>query len=279
MIKKFFVPRRSFGAGLALCALVVLSAVLFFGFGAHEAQAAFPSVAATATSTDATAVTSHTVTLPSGIVSGNLLIVLFDSNSASTVTDPTGWTQFITQASGPYQRRGWYRQADGSEGSTLTVITSVASQSAHNSYRITGAENPATQAPQSALVGIGGAATTIDPPSLTPTGGAKDYLWIAIAFHNSANSGAVNAAPTNYSTLLSATVATLVGLGSAQRQLNASVEDPGTIGISASVGRRAGATIAVHPAEVTVAVTTSRVRIRLGKVKIKIRRLIIRLRQ
>ena len=219
---------------------------------------AFPVVETTNTSQESSAVTTHTVSLPSGIVSGNLLLLFIDTNTATTVTGPSGWTELWAQSSGPYLRRGYYRQADGTEGTTVTFSTSVASQSVHISYRISGAENPSTQVPEAAVLGAGGSGTTIDPPSLTPTGGAKDYLWIAGASHNSASSGAVNAAPTNYSSLLTSTVATLVGNGTAQRNLNAASENPDTVGISASVGRRLGFTVAVHPAagnDINVALT------------------------
>jgi hypothetical protein len=218
----------------------------------------YPQVATTNTSSTSTASKSHSVSLPSGIQSGDLLIVLFNSNSASAVNQPSGWTEFLTRSSGPWISKGYYRKADGTEGSTLTITTTAGTSSVHISYRITGAADPAVQAPEQANVGEGGSAATLNPPSLTPTGGPKDLLWIAVGFHNSANTGAVNAAPTNYGTLQASTVSGTVGIGSAHRALNASTEDPGTFSVSASVGRRGGATIAVHPAaSVDIQVTVS----------------------
>src|SRR3990172_9436389 len=148
-----------------------------------------PQVSATNTSVNNTAGTQHTVSLPTGVQSGDLLIVVFGykNGTSQTINWPGGWTQFFrsdrTTTVGVVAA---YRQADGSEGSTITVGTSGSIKTSHNSYRITGAENPLKPPPQSSAPN--GTSPPPAPPSLTPTGGAKDYLWIAVETHNQTSS-------------------------------------------------------------------------------------------
>ena len=37
--------------------------------------------------------TSHTVTFPSGLTAGDLMVCFFCRNSSNTITDPAGWTE------------------------------------------------------------------------------------------------------------------------------------------------------------------------------------------
>jgi len=83
-----------------------------------------------------------------------------------------------------------------------------------------------------------------NPPNHTPSGGADDYLWIAVRHGGSA--ATVSAAPTNYTDLRTAfTGANSNNVAIAERELNASSEDPGafTIVSSTNVVR----TVAIHP--------------------------------
>lgn len=211
---------------------------------------AFPSVAATNTSVEDSDVEDHTVSLPSGIVSGNLLKSIFSVDAAGITVDwPAGWVE-ILQASVQFVTIAVaYRDADGTEGATIEVMTNDFEQSSHCSYRITGHEDPDTQAPEISSNAFG-VSTTPNPGSLTPTGGAKDYLWLAVHAHDmGAEITTTDAFPTSYSNGISIEGAntTGTGVGCAERQLNASSEDPGTFTISA-VQRWNAATIAVHPA-------------------------------
>jgi hypothetical protein len=230
----------------------------------------YPVVAATNTSATTTASTSHTVSLPTGISSGNLLIAMLSGyyGSGGTGVDiswPSGWTEFFEQDadSGTLHLAvaGAYRQADGTEGASITVTTNLSVLAAHNSYRITGAANPATQPPQAAAVSYTSAGNTIDPPSLTPTGGAKDYLWLAVAGWRRTGVN-YSSGPTNYTNRIegnSGGYANGTKLDSFMRSLNASSENPGAITLNSSTPEvRAGVTIAVHPAaSVDIQVTVS----------------------
>jgi hypothetical protein len=215
-----------------------------------------PQVAATNTSVNNTANTNHTVNLPSGIQSGNLLIVIFgfDGGTNQTITWPIGWTSFFrSDRSTVVGVAAAYRQADGSEGSTITVQTSANTRSSHNSYRITGAADPATRPPESAA--SNGNSTTPNPPSLTPTGGAKNYLWIALETNNDGTI-TITAYPANYSGGIQANGDLNASTtGSAARQLNAASEDPGTFTITGTGIAWAAGTLVVHPAVPSVDIT------------------------
>jgi len=209
----------------------------------------FPTIAATATSQEPDDTLTHTVSLPAGIQSGDLLIVIFSEDAIPTITFPnegTDWIVLKDLNSGATGNRIkiCYRNADGGEGASITVTTGTVQQSAHCAYRITG--HSTSQAPECST-GATGATANPDPDSLTPTGGAKDYLWIAL--HGNDRNRTTSAYPTNYD-LSQITIISdgSGGAGAAMcgRNLNASPEDPGTFTISAS-DQWCAATVAVHP--------------------------------
>lgn len=215
---------------------------------------ASPAVAATNISSIDTAGTSHTVSLPASISAGDLLIVIFGWTAAlpQTITWPAGWTPitgFKTENSTVVGFDAAYRQADGGEGASISVTTSGSTKTAHNTYRITGHIDPATQAPEAAT-GATGASNQPGPPSITPTGGSKDYLFLAVGCSDGESTFTV--APTNYTDMiqdntgLTGAGSTNCFTGSARRQLTASTEDPAGFTIGASLSWVAQ-TIAVHP--------------------------------
>ena len=217
---------------------------------------AAPTVDATNTSIHDSDVTSHTVSLPAGISSGDLLIVIFAVDANPGVTWPGGWTEIaeVLQVASVTLAVA-YRQADGGEGATITVTSGTAKKSAHTTYKISGHENPATQAPEMST-GVNGFGTNPDPDSLSPTGGSKDYLWLAVHAHDGIQT--TDAFPTNYTNGISSEGTNAVasaGAGSAERQLTTATEDPGAFTISNNE-QWAAATVAVHP--VGAGVTTRR---------------------
>lgn len=218
---------------------------------------AFPAVQATNTSTETdTATTSHTVNLPGSISSGDLLIIWFGIAfpDGQTITWPGGYTQFasgIETGGGDAAVYVAYRQADGTEGSTITVTSSAGTRSAHVSYRITGHENPSTQAPEGA--GANATNSQTDTPNLTPTGGAKDYLWFSGA-GRTADDVSTLSAPTNYGNIVEVAAspgAAGVLTHTARRTLNASSENPGAWSGGDATAEWGGVTAAIHPASGT----------------------------
>lgn len=212
----------------------------------------FPAVQTTATSLeDAANVTSHTVTLPSGIASGDLLLIFFSCDGDGTpITWPSGandaFTEIVAAANGSDVTLAVaYRKANGSEPSTVEVVTNTSQRSAHASYRITGAEDPATQAPEASSSATGGDDSP-NPASLSPTGGIKDYLWIASQGHD--RDRTTDAFPTSYAGGISTqgSGANSAGVGCAERDRNIATEDPGVFTIS-TADQWVAFTIAVHP--------------------------------
>jgi hypothetical protein len=216
---------------------------------------AFPVVAEVAESNLATAGTSHVVTHPT-VAAGELWILILDKGSTSaTVNAHADWTELLDEASanGLYIA---YRWTTGAEGASTTLVTSASTRSAQMVYRITGAENPATTAPQIGTTGTGTSATPDPPASATPPS-SKDYLFIAfagMAGEEADDDTWGNTPPTNYTPspprqkscgvagtnlgglILSAEFALTTGVA----------QNPGTFGVDASAAWRSQ-TITVHP--------------------------------
>jgi hypothetical protein len=212
----------------------------------------FPAVQDTNTSVETIDVTSHTVNLPPNISAGDLLIVFFSCDGIETVTWPTadGWASIFHQTNANTLDIG-YKIADGTEGATITVDTGSSEQSAHISYRITGHDY--AQAPE-VSTGATGNSTSPNPDSLTPTGGAKDYLWIAVEGNDDGQSAA-SAYPSNYTNGQTNNSGASGGanVAVARRELNASSEDPGAF--TTPLEKWVACSVAVHPRSAATAVS------------------------
>lgn len=221
---------------------------------------ASPAVAGTNVTNLTVGAGSFTVNLPASIAAGDLLLLFFAQHSQIDGTETataTGWTVisgfYIKDAGNVQSMHGLYRWADGAEGSTVTVTTSASNtKAAATTYRITGAENPATQVPQAGTGTTGsGAANAADPPSVGVTGGSKDILAIAVmAQQGETYTG--GGAPTSYTNLITANSSTASAtttngwIQSAQRQVTTATEDPGVFNHT-STDVWVANTIVVHP--------------------------------
>ena len=128
-----------------------------------------------------TAATSHSLSFqvpnPSA---GELIIVGLRFAAAPGTITFTGYTSFAgpdTSDASDDSTGLWYRQADGTEGGSASISTANSVKAAGGCWIITGAENPATQPPQTSTVAIGTTANA-NATTVTPTGGSKDYLWL-----------------------------------------------------------------------------------------------------
>jgi len=225
---------------------------------------AFPAIVGTPTESNATAddASPFTVSRPAG-VNGQLTIVIIGVDGNPTLTWPAAYTQFFTQSrAGTLTIYGAYHQEDGTETTTFDITSSASEKWAAIVYSISGAANPTTQVPQAATVDGSVASNTPDPPSLTPTGGAKDYLWIAAVTQDGEEADDdtwANTPPASYtpspprqkSTDVGAAATTNVSTCTAERQLNAASDNPGTFGVDQSLTYVA-ATIAIHPVSPTI---------------------------
>lgn len=179
--------------------------------------AAFPVIETTSNGTTAATATAD-ATLPTGIANGNMLIAIV-SVGGGTLSTPSGWTQLFTAISSVVNRVSvFYRVADGSEGSTLSITSANSTAKRYAIYRISNFNgNPFGTGSNS-----GGTNGDPNPPNQAAPAGTDKILWFAIGYQSN-----INALPTNYSSGLSA-VPLMVGT----RQLEAASEDPGTFGTS-----------------------------------------------
>lgn len=213
---------------------------------------AYPVIEGTATYTTDSTIASHSVNLPTGIQSGNLLIMIFRAGSAVTVSSgPSGWTLLGSRNSNGVTYV-WYKTADGTEGSTVTVTTGSSIHAAAISYRISGWGGT----PEIAFAG----SNVNDPPSLSPSWGSAETLWIAVMTNRRSDSS-VSAAPTSYTGLITISQASNIGtdrsrVSSAHRFLTAASEDPGAFTTSGTIDNPHSATIAVKPYSPVVITTT-----------------------
>jgi hypothetical protein len=216
---------------------------------------ASPVVEQAIESNTTTAGTSHVVTLPTATAGQLLLIILDKGSTSATINAHASLTELLDEASanGLYIA---YRQMDGTEPASYTLTSSASTRTARIAYRISGAENPATQAPQIATTATGTSATPDPPASATPAS-SKDYLFIA--FYGADGEEAdddtwSDTPPTNYTPspprqIACGIVGTNLGglLAAAERQLTTgSAENPGTFAKDVSAGWGAQ-TIMVHP--------------------------------
>jgi len=213
-----------------------------------------PAIAGASRSSTNTAGTSHVLdwtTVPLGTVNpGDLLLILMNTGStANTLNSHADYTELLDESGIAGALKILYRWATGGE-TAPTLVTSASTRSAEITYRITGAEDPAIQVPQ-----IGTTAATTDPPSITPTGGPKDFLYIAMvgSTGEQADDGTyVTVFPTNYTESQQEKTCGVAGtnlgglVGAAGRRTTASTtENPSAFTVSEAASRTQ--TIAIHP--------------------------------
>lgn len=200
----------------------------------------------------ATSVTSMAVNMPATVDSGDLLLAFAEVRNAGTWTVPTDWVEFKAQLGGSSvgELTAFYKIADGDEdGGTATWTASTGTSAIWQVIRITGWHGTT---PPEAASAQGDYTTNPNPPSLSPSWGAEDTLWLEVA-GNSATSTLTTGASTNYSGYQANTASSggaQVNIASAYRQLNASSEDPGVFANSTNIRYWAAMTVAIRPAAV-----------------------------
>ncbi len=200
----------------------------------------FPVVAGNAQSTNVSG-TSHTVSLPASIGSGETLIAIMAmSTSPISVTFPAGWTKIFDFAGTSSLAIAW-RKADGGEGASITVTSASAVVSANVTYRITGATDPTVQPPEVSAQASASDANP-DPALLSPAFPAA-HLWIACYAGNGA--GPELTLPSGYGNDQSHAGAS-VHIGAGDRNLLAITENPGTFTKTGTAQWRA-ATVVIYP--------------------------------
>lgn len=130
---------------------------------------------------------SHVINAPSGIVSGDLLLLFIQTDSAggNAYTMPSGWTELldVRETTNRVLAGMAYKVAGGSEPSTYTVTTdSNVANVAAAIYRISGADT--ASAPQVAGFQPSTSSNAADPPNLAPGWGTDEILWGSAGYFN-----------------------------------------------------------------------------------------------
>lgn len=140
----------------------------------------FPIIEASSTTWNSSNTISHNINLPSGIVSGELLMAFIGNDSTSSVNSITSGWSLVPGVSSTLDLGGnvtgsvYYKVADGTEGATITVGLTGSSQSlASVVFRISGYGD---------FNGILG--NTSNPPEVTNSFGLSDTLYIAFACYD-----------------------------------------------------------------------------------------------
>lgn len=194
------------------------------------------------------------VNLPATIRAGDTLFVFFRSSAGGAIGWPAGWTELLdesTDASANQEAAAW-RKADGTEGATIS-LTSGSGKFAAVAYCIQGAADPTITPPQFSTIATG-TATEPNATAVTPTGGAKDYLFLTVYGMEGEQTG-VTSYPANYTGAqlfansgTAGAVTTNCTIGSATRQLNASSDDAGVWDVTGTLDDWSAYTFAFHPA-------------------------------
>jgi hypothetical protein len=214
------------------------------------ASASFPYLDTITPTSFASSVTSMPIAMPASTVSGQRLHASVSVRNPGTwSTIPTGWSQLAQQTGGgsASQLTIFEKIADGTEGGTTP--TWIASVSTTAIWQVASVVN-AHASTASEVATTSGDATAADPPSLTPSWGADNTLWSAVAGHAAASAAAFTAAPANYTGFLNSGASSggsAVSVATATRQLNATSENPGAFTAGGSNRFWAAATIAVRP--------------------------------
>lgn len=199
---------------------------------------AFPVVESTASGNSGANATTHVITLPTGIVDGDLILLFFNNDGAQTasITTPaSGWNGPVGQDVSPTNNNRlsmFWRWADGTEAATITVTVTSTESAAWTVYRISGADD--TCDPEISA-GATGTSATPDPDSLTASWGFSETLWLVAYGWDGDNSH--SAYPSTYTDnrLTSRwSNAAGVGIASATKYDIDETEDPAAGAIAAS---------------------------------------------
>lgn len=194
----------------------------------------YPAILDSLTGSSSITGTSHTVTLPSGIVAGQRIIIVATNNiNATNISFPAGWTEFSADT----RISAAYRDCDGLEGSSIVITTNGSADCAWTVIRLQ-AETFDSTAP------VGGTkttstSTTPDSGNLITPWGSDKTLWITAFGADDNTPATVTSYPTSYDVIQSYVASSSGGadkpyMGLAARKHLASAEDPGSFTISSS---------------------------------------------
>ena len=160
---------------------------------------ASPTIVAETASNSASSSTTFTVNTGSPLSGEGVIIILSRDGGSGTVTWSDSFVELydLNDDDGFSSGAAAYKQAGGSEPSTITVTSSLSGEFAARCYRISGHLDFSTQAPDVGTITSDGNVTSHDPPSVNVTGGAADILSIA-ALPVDTHNVTISTYPTSY---------------------------------------------------------------------------------
>jgi hypothetical protein len=197
---------------------------------------AFPTVISSTGGTDSLPSLTHSIDRPPGYATGDMILWVVAFRTGVTVTDWDGLDAVVSvydNAPRNIDLDVRYEVLTGGEGATADITLSVAREIVYSSYLIRGHNSAVDSAPASGEYDYTGNAP--NPPSLTPSWGAKDTLWFAIVGYNDGRT-TVNSYPSGYTAGRNdrISLSNYQAVGTGYRQLNASSEDPGAFSLSSA---------------------------------------------
>jgi hypothetical protein len=220
-----------------------------------------------ATFENSTMATSHAITLPASIVTGNLLLMFVRYAAETTLTGAggipsiTGWTTVASREQSDGSGGGssvHVRQADGTEGATVTATVNNERRLTAITYQLSG-HNGTAGITAAVSTNPFSAGNTLDPPSVTASWGIDANLFFAFVSYNK-TLPIVTAASANYSGLITASNESSGGANrcyssTAHRFLTASSDDAAapTIGGTDTPSSPHAYGVVVQPAEAVAA--------------------------
>lgn len=198
----------------------------------------------------ASSVTSMPVTLPPAIASGELLFAFVEVRNSGTWTVPTDWNELDAQLGGGSvgELTCFYKIADGTEGASATWTASAGTTAIWHTFRI--ADWHGTTPPE--LTKTSGDSSAADSPSLSPSWGAEDTIWLSVAGHTAASAAAWSAGPSTYDNFQcdgASSGGAAVSIASARKTVNGASENPGAFTVSGSNRWWAAMTVGIRPVD------------------------------
>ena len=166
--------------------------------------------------------TTHAVTMPASATTGRgvLVVTTWDSAPVASTTSP-GWAKIAEASAGSVGSALFYKRP----GVTLAALTVALSFAEEGTYVVLAFDGAATSEDPTATSTTAATANG-NPPTHTPAGGSRDYLWIAA--HCNESLEVATAAPASYANLTTATGGASGGsTATAERALTAASENPG----------------------------------------------------
>lgn len=203
---------------------------------------AVPTVTATAVTTaGSTSSANPSVLLPATVNPGDILVALLRKDNEAVMTWPGGWNKIVGDASDAADDQtslAWTTAVGNEDGTSITVTTGVAGKYAALSYAIGGADNIAVSS-----LAIG-SSTVPNPPSSTPVGSTRDFLYLWMGGWQGEQTSPPAAAPTgtifpsnalvNFTNVIGSSSGTAAGTATNCRVASARLNGASTTGVDAN---------------------------------------------